>query len=90
MTGVTVLDTSAHSLQSAGAASDSPREIWLRESRGPYGRQRDRDRLKKPPGSTRMEPISSLQTFYEVIYAAGVDILLVGHDKIYERFAPTK
>jgi hypothetical protein len=31
---------------------------------------------------------ATFQTFWEDLYAAGADVVLVGHDHIYERFAP--
>ena len=38
----------------------------------------------------RHELHQALQPLWDDLYAAGVDILLVGHDHIYERFAPMK
>ena len=58
-------------------------------SRRTRGRQRDRHLAQAPVQLWRSTNSTTLQTFYEDIYAAGVDILLVGHDHVYERFAPS-
>ena len=82
---VTVLDNSAQpavggcGVRFAPGRSGAP---W--SPRGPYGRQRDRASAEATTVQPGWTNLTSLQTFYEVIYAAGVDILLVGHYKVYE------
>ena len=44
----------------------------------------------KPRYSSGVTNNQALQPFWDALYAAGVDILLVGHDHIYERFMPMK
>ena len=44
----------------------------------------------KPRYSSGATNLQDLQPFWDDLYAAGVDILMDGHDHIYERFTPMK
>ena len=44
----------------------------------------------KPRYSSGITNYTTLQPLWDDLYAAGVDILLVGHDHVYERFVPIK
>ena len=42
----------------------------------------------KPRFSSAVTNLAAMQPFWDVSYQYGVDIILVGHDHVYERFAP--
>jgi hypothetical protein len=84
---VTVLDTECGRAAVGGCGSGSPQEVWLRGDLRAHSDDNVIVIWHKPRFSSGRQ-LTSLQTFYQDIYDAGVDILLVGHDHIYERLAP--
>ena len=74
-----------------GCAAGSPQELWLKADLAANSTKNVIAIWHKPrfsSGVTGVNLETELQPFYEDIYAAGVDILLDGHDHIYERLAP--
>ena len=83
---VVVLDTECARVGGCGAGS--PQDTWLRADLADHAADNVIAIWHKPRFSSGGTNLTELQRLYEDIYYAGVDMLLVGHDHIYERFAP--
>jgi hypothetical protein len=81
-----VLDTECDRV--GGCGPGSPQETWLRADLAAHATDNVVVMWHKPRFSSAFNSDPALQTFVEDLYAAGVDLLLVGHDHVYERFAP--
>ncbi len=71
-----------------GCASGSAQELWLKADLAANGTKNVIAIWHKPRFSSGVTNYTALQAFYDDIYAAGVDIVLDGHDHIYERILP--
>ena len=71
-----------------GCAAGSAQELWLKADLAANSTQeRDRALAQAALQLGRDEQYQALQPLWDDLYAAGVDILLDGHDHIYERIA---
>ena len=71
-----------------GCAAGSPQELWLKADLAANSGKNVIAIWHKPRFSSGVTSYTALQAFYQDIYDAGVDILLEGHDHIYERMQP--
>ena len=71
-----------------GCAAGSAQELWLRADLAANATKNVIAVWHKPRFSSGVTNYTALQAFYDDIYEFGVDILLEGHDHIYERLAP--
>lgn len=72
-----------------GCRAGSPQERWLRADLATHPTQCTlaywhHPRFSSGPHGNSADP----QVFWQVLYEAGVDVVLNGHDHTYERFAP--
>ncbi len=73
-----------------GCGAGSAQELWLKADLAANGGKNVIALWHKPRYSSGATNLQALQPLWDDLYAAGVDILLDGHDHIYERFAPMK
>ena len=73
-----------------GCAAGSAQEMWLEADLAANSSKNVIAMWHKPRYSSGATNYQALQPLWDDLYAAGVDILLDGHDHIYERFAPMK
>jgi hypothetical protein len=71
-----------------GCAAGSAQEVWLKADLAANSTKNVIVIWHKPRFSSAATNLVELQAFYDDIYAAGVDIMLQGHDHVYERMAP--
>ena len=72
-----------------GCGSDSPQGQWLRQTLRDAGDRNVLAYWHQPRFSTgRHGSDPAFGPFWELLYRSGVDIVLNGHDHVYERFAP--
>ena len=83
------LDTECQ-LVPGGCADGSPQETWLETDLAANSGKNVIAVWHKPRYSSGATDYQALQPLWDALYAAGVDILLDGHDHIYERTAPMK
>ena len=73
-----------------GCAAGSPQELWLKGDLAANSTKNVIALWHKPRYSSGATQYQAVQPLWDDLYAAGVDILLDGHDHIYERTAPMK
>ena len=78
------LDTECQ-LVPGGCAAGSPQESWLETDLAANSGKNVIAVWHKPRYSSGATDYQALQPLWDALYAAGVDILLDGHDHIYER-----
>ncbi len=73
-----------------GCGVGSPQEVWLKaDLAAPANAGKNVIAIwHKPRFSSGITNLTDVQPLVDALYAAGVDIALVGHDHIYERFQP--
>jgi hypothetical protein len=75
--------------QIGGCAAGSPEELWLQADLAANPATCTLAYWHKPLfASGREGSDASVQPLWQDLYASGVDVVLNGHDHIYERFAP--
>ncbi len=84
---VTVLDSEC-AMVTGGCVSTSPQVDWLRADLAANSSRNVIIVFHKPRFSSAVTNLAAMQPFWDVSYQYGVDIILVGHDHVYERFAP--
>jgi Concanavalin A-like lectin/glucanases superfamily/Bacterial Ig domain/Cadherin-like domain/Putative Ig domain/Calcineurin-like phosphoesterase len=73
-----------------GCGVGSPQEVWLKADLAANASKNVIALWHKPrysSGATNYQPVAPL---WDALYEGGADILMDGHDHIYERFAPMK
>jgi hypothetical protein len=83
------LDTECQ-LVLGGCVAGSPQETWLKADLAANSTKNVIAVWHKPRYSSGTTNYQAVQPLWDALYEAGVDILLVGHDHIYERTAPMK
>ncbi len=73
-----------------GCGVGSPQEVWLRADLAANAGKNVIAVWHKPRYSSGATNYQALQPLWDALYEAGADILLDGHDHIYERFVPIK
>ena len=73
-----------------GCGAGSAQDVWLEADLAANSTKNVIAIWHKPRYSSGVTNYQTLQPLWDDLYAAGVDILLDGHDHIYERFAPMK
>ncbi len=73
-----------------GCGVGSAQELWLKADLAANSSKNVIALWHKPRYSSGATNYQALQPLWDALYAAGVDILLDGHDHIYERTAPMK
>ncbi len=73
-----------------GCAAGSPQEVWLEADLAANSTKNVIAIWHKPRYSSGATDQQNMQPLWDDLYAAGVDILLDGHDHIYERTVPMK
>ena len=73
-----------------GCNVGSPQEVWLKADLAANTSKNVIAIWHKPRYSSGATDLQALQPLWDALYAAGVDILLDGHDHIYERTAPMR
>ena len=73
-----------------GCTAGSAQELWLKADLAANSTKNVIALWHKPRYSSGATNLQDLQPFWDDLYAAGVDILMDGHDHIYERFTPMK
>ena len=68
----------------------SDQELWLKADLAANSTKNVIALWHKPRYSSGATNLQALQPLWDDLYAAGVDILMDGHDHIYERFIPMK
>ncbi len=86
---VVVLDSECEDVP-GGCTAGSPQELWLKSDLAANAAENVIAIWHKPRYSSGATNYQALQPLWDDLYAGGVDILLDGHDHIYERFAPMK
>jgi hypothetical protein len=84
---VVVLDTECARV-TGGCGAGSAQELWLRADLSANSTKNVITVWHKPRYSSAVTNLTDLQPFYDDLYAFGVDILLQGHDHVYERMDP--
>ena len=75
--------------EGGGCSSSSPQIQWLREDLASHGNLCTVAYMHVPRFSSGHHGSNpSMQPIWEVLYEAGTDVVLTGHDHLYERFAP--
>ena len=77
-------------LVTGGCAAGSAQELWLKADLAANSTKNVIALWHKPRYSSGATDYQAVQPLWDDLYAAGVDILLDGHDHIYERTAPMK
>ena len=75
---------------SGGCNAGSAQEVWLRADLAANASKNVIAIWHKPRYSSGATDLQTLQPLWDALYAAGVDLLLDGHDHIYERTAPMR
>ncbi len=73
-----------------GCSAGSAQELWLRADLAANSTKNVIAIWHKPRYSSGATNYQALQPLWDDLYEFGVDILLDGHDHIYERFSPMK
>ena len=73
-----------------GCAAGSPQELWLKADLAANSGKNVIALWHKPRYSSGATQYQAVQPLWDDLYAAGADILLDGHDHVYERTAPEK
>ena len=73
-----------------GCNAGSLQETWLKADLAANSTKNVIALLHKPRYSSGSTNLQELQPLWDDLYAAGVDILLAGHDHVYERTVPMK
>ena len=73
-----------------GCGAGSPQDQWLEADLAANSSENVIALWHKPRYSSGVTTYTDLQPFWDDLYDAGVDLLLVGHDHVYERTAPMK
>ena len=73
-----------------GCTAGSAQELWLKADLAANSTKNVIAVWHKPRFSSGVTNLQDLQPFWDDLYAAGVDVLLQGHDHIYERMEPIK
>ena len=89
-TGTSSTSTASAPSCRGGCAAGSAQELWLKADLAANSSKNVIALWHKPRYSSGATNYQALQPLWDDLYAAGVDILLDGHDHIYERFAPMK
>ena len=84
---VAVLDSEC-AMVVGGCVATSPQVDWLRADLAANASRNVIVVFHKPRFSSAVTNLAAMQPFWDVSYQYGVDIILVGHDHVYERFAP--
>ena len=84
------LDSECAQIAGGGCAAGSDQELWLKADLAANSTKNVIALWHKPRYSSGATNLQALQPLWDDLYAAGVDILMDGHDHIYERFAPMK
>ncbi len=71
-----------------GCAAGSAQELWLRADLSANASKNVIALWHKPRFSSAVTNLTGMQAFYDDLYEFGVDIMLQGHDHVYERMAP--
>ena len=71
-----------------GCAAGSPQELWLEADLAANSSKNVIALWHRPRFSSAGTNTVGLQAWVDDLYAAGVDLVLVGHDHVYERIAP--
>ena len=71
-----------------GCALGGEQELWLRADLAANASKNVIAAWHKPRYSSALTTDDELEALFEDLYNAGVDILLQGHDHVYERFDP--
>ena len=83
-----VITLNTECAQIGGCAAPSPQETWFRGELAANPTKNVIVIWHKPRFSSGATNLAELQAFWADAYAAGVDLVLVGHDHVYERFMP--
>jgi hypothetical protein len=73
-----------------GCSAGSPQELWLKADLAANSTENVIAIWHKPRYSSGATDYDAVQPLWADLYAAGADIVLDGHDHIYERTAPMK
>ena len=73
-----------------GCNAGSPQETWLRADLAANASKNVIAEWHRPRYSSGATNLQTLQPLWDALYDGGVDILLDGHDHIYERTVPMK
>ena len=84
------LDSECAQVAGGGCAAGSDQELWLGADLAANSTKNVIALWHKPRYSSGATNLQALQPLWDDLYAAGVDILMDGHDHIYERFTPMK
>ena len=84
------LDSECAQIAGGGCAAGSDQELWLKADLAANSTKNVIALWHKPRYSSGATNLQALQPLWDDLYAAGVDILMDGHDHIYERFVPMK
>jgi len=83
---IVVLNTTC--LPVGGCGQGSPQEVWLRNDLASHPAACTLAYWHIPLWSSGGRAEQNSRTFVQDLYNAGADVILTGHDHIYERFAP--
>ena len=84
------LDSECEEALLGGCDVGSAQELWLKADLAANSTKNVIALWHKPRYSSGQTNLQALQPLWDDLYAAGADILLDGHDHIYERFVPMK
>ena len=84
------LDSECEETLLGGCDVGSAQELWLKADLAANSTKNVIALWHKPRYSSGQTNLQALQPLWDDLYAAGADILLDGHDHIYERFVPMK
>jgi acid phosphatase type 7 len=74
--------------QGGGCKDDTPQGKWLKDDLAAHPNQCTLAYMHVPRFSSGGHAKAIVQPLWDLLYAAGADVVLSGHDHIYERFAP--
>ena len=71
-----------------GCSATSPQVQWLKADLAAHPRMCTLAYFHRPYFSDKGGTVAKVRQLFKALYAGGADVLLVGHQHIYERFAP--
>jgi hypothetical protein len=74
--------------QAGGCKADTPQGKWLKADLAAHPNKCTLAYMHVPRFSSGGHAKAIIQPLWDELYAAGADVVLTGHDHIYERFAP--
>jgi hypothetical protein len=85
-----IISLNSNFAQGVGVTANSPQGVWLQNELNTYKNVKCTLVMFHHPLFTSGPdgPSPAMRAFWQILYTAGVDVILNGHEHFYERFAP--